>query len=471
MGYKQVIIILCLSFFPFGYAYTIQLLNLEQQLYNAQQQLYNVVQQLSNVQQQLHNSEQQLHNAQQQLFYITGQLDQQVPEEEQLLYDEQLSDEEQSLYDEQLSDEGQLVYDDQELAPEKQELYPGSAVTYVLRKTSRFGDYIALYSAAKFLSEKYGIQLLYKRFPFSHLLVMDLCEKKYDKGLLNQFKKVFPIQTEKDFIKQSNPKRPSLYNICRVGFGFETVCSYAETNADFCNTLRKMIASIKPLGKFWLPQDRITVAVHVRKGGGYDRPLSSIQQFDGHLNSVEYTQTLVGCRPHCAYIDQKFPLKFPPDQYYIDQIKKLSEMLGDAPLYVYLFTDDPNPIAILEEYEWIIGKPNILFDCQKEENRHDLNVIEDFFAMTKFDCLIRPQSNFSRGAQLIGKYKIVIHPKKAAWVDGKLIINMVKIVICQEDGTFIKASVPVDTKNMNNCSLIKKYFMKAAMSNQSKKLS
>ena len=435
MQAKKLIVILYLSFFLFGYSYTIQLPNLEQQLYNTQQQLYNVEQQLSNVQQQLHDSEQQLHHAQQQLFCITEQLfdlDQQMPEEEQ------------SLCDEQQSDEDQLVYDDQERVLEEQELYPGSAVTYVLRKTSRFGDYIALYSAAKFLSEKYGIQLLYKRFPFSHLLAMDLHEKKYDKGLLNQFKKILPIRSEKEFIKQADPKQPLLYNICRVGFSFEEICAYAETNAAFYDTLRKMIAPIKPLDEFWLPQDRITVAVHVRKGGGYDRPLSSIQQFDGHLNSVEYTQTVVGCKLYYTYIDQKFPLKFPPDQYYIDQIKKLSTMLNDAPLYVYLFTDDSNPIAILEEYEWIIGKSNILFNCRREENRHDLNVIEDFFAMTKFDCLIRPQSNFSKGVQLIGKHKIVIHPKKAAWVNGKLIINMVNIVICQEDGTIVKASVSVD---------------------------
>lgn len=429
MQTKQLIVILYLSFFLFGYSYTIQLSNLEQQLYNTKQQFCNVEQQLSNVQQQLHD-------VQQQLFCITEQL---------FNLDQQISEEEQSLFDEQLSDEDQLVYDDQERALEEQELYPGSAVTYVLRKTSRFGDYIALYSAAKFLSKKYGIQLLYKRFPFSHLLAMDLYEKKYDQGLLNQFKKILPIRSEKEFIKQAEPKQPLLYNICRVGFSFGEVCAYAETNAAFCNTLRKMIAPINPLDEFWLPQDRITVAVHVRKGGGYDRPLSSIQQFDGHLSLVEYEQTVVGCKPYYAYIDQKFPLKFPPDQYYIDQIKKLSAMLNDVPLYVYLFTDDSNPIAILEEYEWIIGKPNILFNCRKEENHHDLNVIEDFFAMAQFDCLIRPQSNFSKGVQLMGKHKIVIHPKKAAWVDGKLIINMVNIVMCQEDGTIAKASVPVDS--------------------------
>jgi len=441
MIHEQRSIILYFFFFWFNYFYTIEpIFRLEQQLHNIQQQLYNIEQQSYNIQHQIHNSEQQLYQVEQQLLYAKEQLfnqeQQQTVEEEESLYDEE----------QELSDEDQLVYDDQEQVPEP-ELYPGSAVTYELRKNSRLGDYIILYSAAKFLSDKYGLQLLYKRFPLSHLLAMDFCEKKYDEGLLNQFKKALSIHSEGEFIKHANPKQPLLYKICRVGFGFEKICTYAEANVSFRNILRKMIAPIKPLAEFCLPQDRITVAVHVRKGGGYDRPLSSIQQFEGHLNSVEYTQATVAYKPPYVYADQKFPLKFPPNQYYMDQIKKLSEMFNDAPLYVYLFTDDPNPIAMLEEYEWIIGKPNILFDCRKKENRHDLNVIEDFFAMARFDCLIRSQSNFSRGAQLIGKHKIVIHPKQASWVDGKLIINKINVVLCGVDDTFTKTFSSACTKN------------------------
>jgi len=463
MRHKQLFVIFYIFFFWFNYSCTMgQLSSLEQQLHNVQQQLYNIEQQSYNIQQQIHNAEQQLYHMEQQLFGIAQQLlnqEQQVLEEEESISDEgQLAyDEKESVYDgnqlayddqgqtfeeeESLNDEGQLAYDDQgQASAVEQELYPGSAVTYELRKNSRFGDYIVLYSAAKFLSDKYGIQLLYKRFPLSHLLAMDFHEKKYDEGLLNQFKKVLPIRSEEEFIEHANSKYPLLYKICRVQFGFEKICAYAEANIAFRNTLRKMIAPIKSVGKLCLPQDRISVAVHVRKGGGYDPPLSSIQQFGGHLNLVEYVQTVVSHKPSYAYVDQKFPLKFPPDQYYIDQIKKLSEILNDAPLYVYLFTDDSNPIAIREEYEWIVGKPNILFDCRREENRHDLNVIEDFFAMTEFDCLIRSQSHFARGVQLIGKHKIVIHPKQASWVDGKLVINVINIVMCDGDGTFMKSA-------------------------------
>jgi len=385
-----------------------------------------------------------LYHVEQQLLCIGQQLFDQ--EQQNLEKEESLYDEEQNL-----SNEDQLAYDDQEqILAQEEGLYPGSAVTYELRQNSRFGDYVILYSAAKFLSDKYGIQFLYKRFPSSHLLAMDFHEKKYEEGFLSQFKKVFPIRSEEEFIKHANSKYPQLYKICRVGFGFEKICAYAETHVAFRNTLRKMIAPIKPFDEFYLPHDRITIAVHVRKGGGYDRPLLSTQQFEGHLDSVEYTQTVVAYKPSYAYVDQKFPLKFPPDQYYIDQIKKLSEILNDVPLYVYLFTDDPNPLAILKEYEWMIGKPNILFDCRKEENCHDLHVIEDFFAMTEFDCLIRSQSNFSRGVQLIGEHKIVIHPKQASWVDGKLIISMINIVMCNVDGTIIKQCLPDGAKNGDN---------------------
>jgi len=63
MRHKQLLVIIYLSFFWFGYSYTIeQLSRLEQQLYNVQQQLYNVEQQSYNIQQQIHNAEQQLYH-------------------------------------------------------------------------------------------------------------------------------------------------------------------------------------------------------------------------------------------------------------------------------------------------------------------------------------------------------------------------------------------------------------------------
>ena len=176
------------------------------------------------------------------------------------------------------------------------------------------------------------------------------------------------------------------------------------------NEIKKMIKPYKPLPEFNLPENIITVAVHVRKGGGFDAPLLSKQKSP-------------------FYADQRWPTKFPPDQYYIDQIKQLSEMLGDPPLYVHIFTDHQKPTEIVERYRKAVSKPNITYHCREEGNRHDRNILEDLFAMAKFDCLIRGSSHFSLSAQLIGNHMIVIHPKKAKWEGNKLIIEEVNTII------------------------------------------
>jgi hypothetical protein len=60
-------------------------------------------------------------------------------------------------------------------------------------------------------------------------------------------------------------------------------------------------------------------------------------------------------------------------------------------------------------------------------NRYDKNVLKDFFAMTKFDCLIRPASSFSVIAEIMGDFKVIIQPKKFHWESQQLIIDEVSI--------------------------------------------
>jgi len=50
---------------------------------------------------------------------------------------------------------------------------------------------------------------------------------------------------------------------------------------------------------------------------------------------------------------------------------------------------------------------------------YNLNVVEDFYNMSCFDCLIRPASHFFLAAQLLGNHKIIIYPKHWKWVGKK----------------------------------------------------
>ena len=85
----------------------------------------------------------------------------------------------------------------------------------------------------------------------------------------------------------------------------------------------------------------------------------------------------------------------------------MSKFFQDQPLYVFLFTDYPNPEELKRSFEEQINAPNIQFACRKD-NKVDL--MEDFFGLTQFDCLIRADSNFSIAAEKISDYKVVIYP-------------------------------------------------------------
>lgn len=180
----------------------------------------------------------------------------------------------------------------------------------------------------------------------------------------------------------------------------------------FLQELRELISPKDSLDYITPPNDIISVAVHIRKGGGYDNPLKSVQIFD----SKEPYNPI----PSKGYQDKDNPLKFPPEQYYINQIKRISKILSHKPIYLFIFTDDQNPLLLCKRIKKNVNLENITFDCRKINTGHDKNVLEDFFSMLNFDCFIRPgDSQFSRIAHLLGDYKIEIYPTKSHWEKDK----------------------------------------------------
>ena len=62
-----------------------------------------------------------------------------------------------------------------------------------------------------------------------------------------------------------------------------------------------------------------------------------------------------------------------------------------------------------------------------DKNNHHSNVLEDFFEMARFDCLIRPDSNYSIMAEKIADYKIVISPLSYKKTGNNIVIDEVQI--------------------------------------------
>lgn len=154
---------------------------------------------------------------------------------------------------------------------------------------------------------------------------------------------------------------------------------------EFRNILKNLIA---PCGQYMcmqLPDDVVTVAMHVRVGDGYD-------SMKTRENAYE---------------------KFPKEEFFIEAIKKLKHIFKNQYLYIYIFTDAYCPEDIKKRYEIIFASDSMLiFDArnEKQEKPWDSYVLEDFFCMAKFDCLIRPRSSYSAIAQAIGNHKVILYP-------------------------------------------------------------
>jgi len=217
-------------------------------------------------------------------------------------------------------------------------VYSKSAITYHMQG-GRFGDKVVLWGRAKVLSVQYGIPLFYKPFPYSDKLVMHRNEIRHSMQVEKNFRKHVQVKNAATISRNTEdsvlfffgffiPLNSSLnidFHLHEFFFAdtiYEKMILYPECR----NAIQSMLQPIIPRPRFNLPLDRVSVAVHVRKGGGVDLGLHSPQ-----IYKVK------------KFADEFWPLKFPPEQFYIDQIKKLSTILNDVPMYVFILTDDKNP--------------------------------------------------------------------------------------------------------------------------------
>ncbi len=162
-------------------------------------------------------------------------------------------------------------------------------------------------------------------------------------------------------------------------------------DAEFRQELVRLIAPKSPLTLVNIPSNKISVAVHVRKGGS-------------HSNETELSKDPV------KLSQGNLIYKIPLDEYYINQINTIASLYPDIPLYVFLFTDDQNPEALMKHYKERIHNERIEFDCRKGQHDYFYNVLEDLFSMMHFDILIRSESNFSIMAEKLGEHSIIISP-------------------------------------------------------------
>ncbi len=328
----------------------------------------------------------------------------------------------------------------------------------------RLGDRVLIYGKAKWLAYKYGVPFCMNHFDKSEKLML-VHEKNYRSRsfwpyrIFNSlFGEYIDVKTEDQFAQKLKQTKGSA--IFMVGLfakvnppvfddgRLENFSLYEVMIKDpvFGKSIRKMLQPlVPPSGIETLPKDRITVAVHIRKGEIVDQSLISEQYYE-NKGPVYYklfdisdpqkkqlsdlSKNLTGCEfngiSRRCWSDRRFPDKFPPEQYYVDQIKKLSSMLRDAPLYVHIFADSKDKQALVSRVKEKVAKSNIKFACSSQDSA----VFQDLFSMTKFDCLIRSGSYFGVLAQLIGDYKVIMYPIHLTWADDfYLLVDKVGVIL------------------------------------------
>ena len=285
------------------------------------------------------------------------------------------------------------------------------AVTYE-HSPGRFGDNLLSYIHAKWISYKYNIPLLYKPFIYSDQLILHEQEVLYSDSARKQFDKivilgkhVYVNPQDRSFILYMAPYFPSskweLENAVSFAGGRWDFFEVDWQEKGFIEELQKVIAPRYSMPSMHLPTDCITVAVHVRRGGNHDTP----------------------------DVPPLFPLKFLPDKFYIAQLRELYVLLNRKPLYVYIFTDDTDPEKLVETFKQHLQHLNIQFDCRKHGNADTMNVVEDFFALQKFDCLIHSESNFSFIMSKIGDYMVSIYPDSFHKKKGQVIYDHINATV------------------------------------------
>lgn len=283
-------------------------------------------------------------------------------------------------------------YQNQE-APTSTETNLQSGITW-RANGGRFGDNLLSYARTKWLSYKHNLSFFYRSFPYSDQLMMYEKESLYTIKTRPLFATFIHLPLKSDYAIENNT---NVLYICQ----WKTIVNVDWSDTFFISELKKTIAPRQELEKITIPSDCISIAVHVRTGGNYLKD-----------DAAKATH----------------PLRFVPDKFFIAQIKRLAKMFNQENLYVHIFTDHPEPIKLINKFKRQLNNPRISFGYREQKNDYDLNVLEDLFGMMDFDCLIRPQSNFSRFAQILGKNTIAIYPESVRKnADGTSEIDVISI--------------------------------------------
>lgn len=255
-------------------------------------------------------------------------------------------------------------------------VFASSAVSYELNG-GRFGDNIRSFTQAYWEAYKHDLPFLYVPFPGSEQLVLHTDCVQLTPELKASYGEVKKIHEHE---RMGTPQKEGILYIttyfCRTDINWK--------DQQFVVQMQRLLSPQMPINLYEGIENGI--ALHVRRGGGF------------HVDT--------------NYVIRAEPAHFPSLAYFARSLDYLVAQL-EGQQQVFLFTDDSNPKLVAQQLFNELSSQTaarVVINYRGHNNFHDRNVIEDFMALRSARYLIRPISNFSEYAQLLGNHACVVIP-------------------------------------------------------------
>ncbi len=264
-------------------------------------------------------------------------------------------------------------------------LFAQSAIVTKANK-GRLGDQFTTVAHALYFSHIHDLPLYIEPFHHSDLFFLSqLYPSSHE--LPDTFDSVVKTENHSDINREETntlyqvPYILDNYMLSEKGHPFMTP---DYTDPEYQNLLREALKPIKEIQKVTPPEGRVSVAIHLRTGEGYDP----------------------------GRVREAFSYKFTSKKSCLKMLNWLKKnYLSGEKLYVHIFSDVKDPKRVLTWFQRR-GPKNVEWGIT-EDNKTLESLLSDFYSMASFDYLIRPTSNFSIMAQIIGNHKRVVFSTKA----------------------------------------------------------
>ncbi len=253
-----------------------------------------------------------------------------------------------------------------------------SAVSYELNG-GRFGDNIRSFTQCLWESYTHNLPLLYVPFPGSEQMQLHTSFQTLTPELQATYQQVKKIHEGERLVVNNN--EDTLYvttYFCRTNIDWK--------DATFVDHVRFLLSPREPVMLFEGIEN--IIALHVRRGGGF------------HVDT--------------EWVIRAEPAHFPALSYYARCLDYLVSTL-EGHQTVFMCTDDPNPSAIAQQLFNELAPETatrVEIRFRGAGNFHDRNVIEDFMILRSARYMIRPISNFSEYAELLGHHVCTVLPAR-----------------------------------------------------------